>query len=183
MTPEPPVVLRLRRERDARRARLERPHLGIGVGDALRKQRQHASRRQLGPTAREAGVVARGIIPARPRFVRAIDGDAAEGVHRQPPERIAEERALGEKPRRPSRRHPQDDRIEETVRVVEHEHQRLAGRDPLGAVDDPRRIVEAHQRLPQPTNQRREHAGMIRQPLPPGKSSGPATAPANAPRA
>ena len=60
--------------------------------------------------------------------------------------------------------------------MVEHEHQRLAGRNPLAAIDGARRIVESHQRLAQPTNQGREHARMIRQPRPPpGKSGGPAT--------
>ena len=62
-------------------------------------------------------------------------------------------------------RHPQHDRIEQPVRVVEHEHQRLADRNPLVAVDGAHRIVEAHQRLPQPADQSLEqapHAGMIR---------------------
>ena len=158
-------MLRLGGQRDARRARLQRPELGVGVRDPLGKERHGAPRRQLRPAAREACVVAGRVAAAGAGFVRPVDRDAAERFHDQPTDRVPKERALREEARGEPSRHAQDHRIEEPVRMIENENQWLPGRDPLASLDDARGIVEADQRLSQPSKERRNppaHAKIIR---------------------
>jgi hypothetical protein len=85
--------------------------------------------------------------------------------HDQPADRVPKERALREEACGEPSRHAQNHRIEEPVRMIENENQWLAGGDPLASLDDARRIVEADQRLSQPSKERRNppaHAKIIR---------------------
>jgi hypothetical protein len=83
--------------------------------------------------------------------VGAVDRDASERFHGQAADRILEKRALGEEARRDPGRDAKDHRIEKPVRVIENENQGFARRDSLASLDGARRIVEADQRLSQPS--------------------------------
>ena len=60
--------------------------------------------------------------------------------------------------RRPPGRDAEDDRIEQAVRVVEHEHDRPTGRDQIRVLDDAHRVIEPHERFGQPVHEGHERA-------------------------
>ena len=113
--------------------------------------------RQRRAAAREALLVARGVL------VRPTPSPGRPGCCRTPPSpggpRVAEQRALGQEPRRPPGHDAHEQRIEQPVGMIGDEDHRPLARQALRSLDAAMWVVKADQRLGEPADDGLEKRG------------------------